>query len=168
MKPVVQSRTGKDGRCFAACIASLLEIKEAEVPEWVHEDTINAWLIPEHGLEFKEMPIDDVALAPVGWHLIEGVSPRGGQHAVVGRDGRFVFDPHPQDGTGRGLVDKQRYGLLLPAKRERATDRADMMALRRNTERQGGPFFIQTTSQSGKERTGPIRRSFPISKQGEK
>lgn len=46
------------------------------------------------------------------WHTIEGLSPRGGQHAVVGNQGKMRFDPHPQDGTGRGLVDVDAYGLL--------------------------------------------------------
>jgi len=44
--------------------------------------------------------------------MIEGKSPRGGLHAVVGRNGKIVHDPHPQDGTGRGLVRIDNFGLI--------------------------------------------------------
>jgi hypothetical protein len=43
---------------------------------------------------------------------IEGISPRGGQHACVALNGRLIWDPHPEDQTGRGLVKAEVYGLL--------------------------------------------------------
>lgn len=112
MRPVYQSRTGKHGRCLNACIASLLEIPEYVVPDF-GDHTWNAdvdhFLAP-YGLYYRRIALD---VAPIGYHIIEGISPRGGLHAVVGRNGNIVFDPHPPDGTGSGLVERCFYGLLI-------------------------------------------------------
>jgi hypothetical protein len=44
-------------------------------------------------------------------------------HAVVGHDGVFKHDPHPQDGTGRGLVEPMFWGALEPIEKSvRAND----------------------------------------------
>ena len=103
------------GDCLSACLASILEVPIQTVPDFIDapdfEAAINSWLA-ERGLTYTQVPIDNPA--PVGWHTVEGASPRGGQHAVVGRDGTVVFDPHPEDGTGRGLRTPQRYGILEP------------------------------------------------------
>jgi hypothetical protein len=114
LRPVYQSRTGRNGRCFSACLASLLELPEREVPTFLapkpsQAEQANRWLEPM-GLEYKEFDAGDAA--PIGYHVITGISPRGGRHAVVGKDGRIVHDPHPHDGTGRGLVKIDGYGVL--------------------------------------------------------
>lgn len=223
MIPVTQSRVGERGTCFRACIASILNLPERAVvdfdgPRRYYHDrriglddywaNVEGWLA-QRGLRYRRVPVDGAR--PMGWSTIEGVSPRGGLHACVAYDGELVHDPHPQDSTGRGLVEPRWYGLLEPvrsktkdaqptkldelrkkealafrrvmkafpssqrqkelheqwqairkeylAERERsgAKDRADMLALRRNTERQGGPFFIQETTENGRERTVPVR-----------
>ncbi len=250
MKPVTQSRVGEDGTCFRACIASILEVPESRVPDFGSAsedeerwwDDIQSWLA-KRGLSYSRVPVDGVR--PIGYTTIEGVSPRGGLHACVAYNGELVHDPHPQDGTGRGLVEPRYYGVFAPLeggstgdansyktggprgpsvvakntsgrrmqspdgsrwavpvnkklrlpggryevvetwtlkRREpggrvvtvatdryeeaakefvridsRATDRADMLALRRNTEKQGGPFFMQETTETGAERTLPVR-----------
>jgi hypothetical protein len=127
MIPVTQSRTGKNGTCFRACVASLLDIKESQVPDWeaANQDPGVNGFLRKRGLRYEEVPVGGTA--PVGYHVITGLSPRGGLHAVVGRDGRTVWDPHPQDGTGRGLVREDRYGLLLPV--TRTTDAAHELVL---------------------------------------
>jgi hypothetical protein len=232
VKRIVQSRTGEDGTCFRACLASILEVPESRVPDfgaggdddrWWAD--IQAWL-RQAGLEYVRTPIGGTK--PVGWSTIEGISPRGGLHACVAKDGELVHDPHPQDGTGRGLVEPRYYGVFrkvggkakdagytcpecgaaverryknstcqkclekahqeylvksraakakLDASRDTpgyktalaefraggfhkkgwAKDRADMMELRRKTDREGGPFHIQETTKSGRERTIPVR-----------
>jgi hypothetical protein len=125
MIPQTQSRTGPTGRCFPACLASILEIQENSVPDFMEESdeefftAVNQFLA-RFGLRYKQVPIQDVH--PVGWHTVEGLSPRGGQHAVVGRDGRMVWDPHPPDGTGRFLVKPEIYGLLLKTGRAMDTE----------------------------------------------
>lgn len=111
--PQVQSRVGENGRCFNACLATLLDVPEASVPDFPDDDDYEASIdrfLSRWGLRYVRVP---VGVPPVGLHLVEGISPRGGMHAVVGRDGDIVWDPHPQDGTGRGLVRKHYYGLLI-------------------------------------------------------
>jgi hypothetical protein len=118
--PQTQSRVGKYGRCFNACIASILEIPEKSVPDFPDEDeafgpAVQKYLA-ERGIRYSQVPVGEVA--PVGWHTIEGVSPRGGMHAVVGYNGSMVHDPHPQDGTGRGIEKPMYYGLFLQQEKE--------------------------------------------------
>jgi len=117
MKPVMQTRTGKQGNCFSACMASILELGIHEVPRALagpdQYQAAKDFLRPL-GYTYERVPITDVK--PVGLHLIEGVSPRGGMHAVVGRDGRMIHDPHPHDGTGRGLAQPQLYGMITKLK----------------------------------------------------
>lgn len=230
MTPVTQSRVGLDGTCFRACLASILNLKESQVPDFGEEgwmEEANDFL-SKHGLRYRRVPV--TSTKPDGYSTIEGISPRGGLHACVAKDGELVHDPHPQDGTGRGLVEPRYYGLLEPllgrtkyetkkqpdvapvgdeetkldelrriesklfrqamkampssprqaefkkqwqAARELylaeckrvgvrdiapTTDRADMMQLRRNTERQGGPFFMQVTEPNGREHTIPASK----------
>ena len=116
MRKITQSRIGENGTCFRACIASLLDLREADVPDFkdANQDPgVNPFL-RQYGLRYEEVPVGDLELT--GLHLALGTSPRGGQHAVVCKDGKLLHDPHPQDGTGRGLVKVERYGLLLPLK----------------------------------------------------
>lgn len=118
--PQIQSKVGQQqGRCFEACISSLLEIPEYTVPEFPREDepfmlAVQSFL-REYGLFYLQVAIDDavaVAAFQTGdvWHVIEGVSDRGGPHAVVGLNGRLVHDPHP---GGKGLVSEECYGFLV-------------------------------------------------------
>lgn len=110
MIPQTQSRVGKRGRCFPTCIASILDIDERDVPDLDNTDRaqVDKFLAP-YGYYYREVGTD---VRPLGYHIILGVSPRGGNHSVVGRDGKLVHDPHPQDGTGRGLVKAYGYGIL--------------------------------------------------------
>ncbi len=122
MIPVAQTRTGANGNCWPACIASILELPLAEIPEFSREP--EQWLVDVQewlaglGLYYVQVKPDDPAVQAAFaqseplYHVMEGLSPRGGQHAVVGDRGKFLFDPHPQDGTGRGLVNVACYGLL--------------------------------------------------------
>jgi hypothetical protein len=248
---VVQTRTGDDGNCLNACIASILELPLKAVPEFGEDwqEDLNDFLSTK-GLRYRRVPMYK---KPSGYSTIEGISPRGGLHACVALDGELAWDPHPiEDGTGQGLVEPRYYGLLEPVKvrvgdtlyhgttqeaatrimseglkmpkgsirvtsdkayaeraallraeetgskhpvvltlksdaekffdadasglhesskrtlpskfissvtpvKHRVTDRADMARLRKNTEKQGGPFFMQETTKSGKERTIPVR-----------
>ncbi len=125
MIPVQQDRVGADGNCLSACLASILELPLQMVPDFAAETdgdeeflrAVNRWL-GRKGLNYRQVPLGPVP--PVGWHTLEGVSPRGGQHAVVARDGVIRHDPHPQDGTGRGLAKPDRWGLVEPLGRAKA------------------------------------------------
>lgn len=118
MIPIVQTRTGDIGNCFAACLASILEVPLQAVPEFpYHSDdeffaAAQRWLATK-GLRYRQVPIKN-GYRPRGYTTIEGISPRGGQHACVALNGRLVWDPHPDDGTGHGLVKPTTYGLLEP------------------------------------------------------
>ena len=122
MIPVTQTRTGPDGNCFAACLASLLETSLWKVTDFhgdgdVFLDQVADFLLP-YGLMYLQVPPDDPVLERMfraglmAFHIIEGISPRGGPHAVVGLNGEMVWDPHPEDGTGRGLISVECFGIL--------------------------------------------------------
>ena len=119
MLKLVQSRTGDTGTCFRTCLASLLNLQESGVPDFpdANEDPYVNTFLAKHGLHYEEIPYD-AEQPPVGEHLILGISPRGGMHAVVGVDGVVKMDPHPMDGTGRGLVEPLKYGVLTRMKGE--------------------------------------------------
>jgi hypothetical protein len=114
MLKLTQGRTGENGNCFATALASILETKVPEFGLDVSEDTywanVDKWLA-KRGLKYERVPIVK-GMEPLGWSTMEGISPRGGMHAVVAYNGRPVHDPHPQDGTGRFLVEPQYYGIL--------------------------------------------------------
>ena len=115
MKPVTQTRTGRVGNCFAACLASIFETPLPELGlagrDPAYDGNVDKWLA-KRGYRYTQVPAE--GLAPVGYHTIEGISPRGGMHATVGLNGKMVWDPHPNDGTQHGLKTVERYGLLTP------------------------------------------------------
>jgi len=117
--PVSQTRTGQEsGNCFAACLASILERPIWDIPEFGGDEefliNIQDFLEPL-GLYYVQVlpndPVLEIAFRRGEvFHTIEGVSPRGGEHAIVGLNGSPIWDPHPPH-TG-GLVSTDRFGLL--------------------------------------------------------
>jgi len=116
----------EQGNCFAACIASLLEVNIEDVihfPPGTASDwrmIINEWL-SEYGLFYLELSLPgdarDEHVKYWGWHIISGLSPRGThtRHAVVGYQGKTVHDPHP---SRAGLIgDDFTYGFLVCTRR---------------------------------------------------
>lgn len=105
---------------MAASLASILEVPLESIPDFGEGDEFMedvADFLAEHGLYYVQISPDDTTFASMCesgdiFHTIEGVSPRGGQHAVVGLCGDMVWDPHPEDGTGHGLVSVECFGLL--------------------------------------------------------
>lgn len=161
MIPQVQSRIGKHGRCLNASIASILGIPEAAVPDFpdaTYRKAVDDFLRP-FGKKYEQFPIS--APSPKGWHLIEGVSPRGGMHAVVGYNGKFKHDPHPiEDDPRRGLVKPMRWGVLKPINEELAPvgDPATQMERLRSRAMKTGPFTVQLTEPDGREHTESVRK----------
>jgi len=117
MTPIKQTILGSKGNCFDACIASILDLEINDVPNlnahlenglWV--SVLNKWLA-SFGLSYMAVtiPFSDIDLYFENkdfYHIIIGHTDRSSPllHAVVGRKGKMVFDPHP---TGLGLmVDK--------------------------------------------------------------
>lgn len=136
MTPVFQTRFGKEGNCFQAAVASLLDLRLEDVPDFVYA----RW--PEEkagkGLEFEDGDVlvnpfwwqDFTAWAaarnlevlcifgrickmviPTGTFLAGGMSLRGTLHTVIYRGDTMLHDPHP-DGTG--LVSVEDYCWLVP------------------------------------------------------
>jgi len=119
--PQTQTRIGDNGNCFAAALASILD--ERQLPEFGGDDRywdrVDAYLA-RRGLKYRRVPLEP---KPVGYSTVEGISPRGGLHACVAKDGEFVHDPHPvEDDPRRGLRTPKYYGLLLPLEGGRAVD----------------------------------------------
>lgn len=108
MTPIKQTISGPQGNCMAACVATILDCPIEDVPDVAaHKDAdeailiINTWLKPR-GLAYAEMivPGDDASDFFNGkdfYHIILGkTNPKSELlHAVVGRQGRIVFDPSP-------------------------------------------------------------------------
>lgn len=142
MKPVTQTRTGDlVGNCFCACIASVLEVELAEVPDLFDFDadtshTPARWCILKDWLrrrgyllawgDFSPRPLPvtfrqvwpaipaDHWAQRLGWdgyHFLAGPTPDGVPHCVVALAGEVVWDPNP---ARRGIVHADGMGILAP------------------------------------------------------
>lgn len=137
MIPVFQTRFASPddpalppGNCFAACIASILEISLDEVPWPTSEERggdgwadymqrLSEWLACR-GLAILDAPLprpwcstDALEASPLIW-IAGGLSPRGSfSHAVVCRGPNMIHDPHP---SGEGIVTDSAHTatLILP------------------------------------------------------
>jgi len=122
MIPRHQTIFGKRGNCYAACIASILELPLEIVPNFCeHRDwqqRSKAWLA-ERGLGIVTIsyasvfPFPDGSFPlPSGYCILSGLGPRGYRHCCVGFEDKVVFDPHP---SGAGLVkpDEIEYFVIL-------------------------------------------------------
>lgn len=95
---------GVYGNCLQAAIASALSLSLDAVPHfgaftwW--EPAARLWL-RGRGLDWRTAPA-----IPAGRSIVIGPTIREtGDHAVVGDDGRVVWDPHP---SGAGLTSVKR------------------------------------------------------------
>lgn len=119
MKPVEQRIVDDtDGDCFAACVASILELPYAGVPKFNGSSWFEdwqAWLAP-HGMAFAVVEVGGHPYIGLPLYAIASVdSPRfeGKQHAVVwGFDPwGLAYDPSPKRADGIGSV--RRWYLLV-------------------------------------------------------
>ncbi len=132
MKPVDQEyvhapEIGQHGDCQRAVIASLLELPISEVPHFLQEakgDPVGFFeglqsFCRSRGLAYLTVPAKSGAAffgADDGvYHEISGPSPRGNgiTHAVVGRDGQVVFDPHPSRAGLLGDFTQWEFSYLV-------------------------------------------------------
>lgn len=121
MIPVDQTLFGDGkGNCFAACLASVLEVSLDSVPNFCVDnpsnylEATNGWLA-QFGLGMmivdvrpqREGNID----CPDAYHLMSGPSPRGKfHHSVVGKGGKMVHDPHH---SRAGLARLHHFDLFI-------------------------------------------------------
>lgn len=129
MKPVDQTTFGAgEGDCLAACIATILGIPLAEIPNVCAEsagpqstwlERLNAWLRSRGWVAVL------VEGGPGPWAdglplIVTGPSPRGLLHATVWRGGEMVHDPHP---SRAGISEPLDTLLLVPVNPTRDRDR---------------------------------------------
>lgn len=90
------------GDCMRACIASLLDLPIADVPHFLRDadgKSLGFWdgiydFLEARGYEYCP---SQRLINPPEYHIIVSPSPRDPvniSHAVVGRNGSIVFDPH--------------------------------------------------------------------------
>lgn len=120
---------GLQGDCQRAVIASLLDLPLEAVPHFAQEaagDSSRYWerlqqFCRAHGYVYLTVPArfgggiygdeGDVH------HIISGPSPRDSavSHAVVGRNGEVVFDPHPSRAGLAGDSSRWQHAYLVRA-----------------------------------------------------
>jgi hypothetical protein len=106
------------GNCFAACLASILELPIEDVPNFVAFKSdwwwkLNRWLYEKFDSIFIQIPSAASYDADcLGYFISSGKGPRGLNHSVVcfGTDG-MVWDPHP---SGDGIVEEMYWGVIIP------------------------------------------------------
>ncbi len=106
------------GNCFAACVATLLDLELAEVPNFVALPENESWWLPfskwclERGLVPLRLEPSGISWAYNALIIANGQGPRGRRHSVCWLDDAMVWDPHPSDD---GLVeDPDGYVVFLP------------------------------------------------------
>jgi len=110
MIPANQSEIA--GNCFAACVASILEVQIDQVPDcrpqarklWY--DRLNDWL---RGFDLQ-LCFGEVPPCAEAFVIATGPGPRGCRHAVVWRNGKMVHDPHP---SRAGLERMEEYWFFV-------------------------------------------------------
>jgi hypothetical protein len=98
MKPVTQVGL----TCYAACIASILEMPLEDVcrPMKTSEQEFDGWLI-ERNLYPVRIPIEEATpWAPPGYIMLWGIAADDYVHCVVCFDGEVVWNPD-DEGTGK-------------------------------------------------------------------
>lgn len=122
MKPVDQTLFGGEvGNCFAACIASLLELPLESVPNFcAHSHGGTAWFdgfvswLKERGftaIAFGGDLGEAFGHMTAGYYIATGPASRGFLHATIQRGGELVHDPHP---SREGLLSVYEYLWLVP------------------------------------------------------
>jgi hypothetical protein len=101
--PVFQSRPGPGGDCFAACVASILEVGPGDVPDHDGPRWASRWRrwLNERGLtvDFRSgdgRPLADQDDPPAGYAIVGQKVLGGSIHAVVCMGGAIVHDPSPR------------------------------------------------------------------------
>jgi len=94
-----------NGNCFAACVASLLDLPLWMVPpfeegfgraEW-YETRFDEWLARMFKMRRVKLEGHQIDKLPE-FYVASGHSERGVSHAVIYSNGIMVHDPHPSNG----------------------------------------------------------------------
>jgi hypothetical protein len=118
MKPVMQTKFGDVGNCFAAVLASLYGVEIDTVEHIVDGDRgwldrLETWL-NSRGLSALFVSGDCIRLPNV-LHIACGPTHRGGHyHAVIYHGDTLVHDPHP-DGEGLAEISERLFFMATSA-----------------------------------------------------
>jgi len=116
MKPVDQTVFGEpNGNCFAACVASILEIPLKGLPNFngseygpdiTAETQVNALrlFLAKFKLSAIRLVFGDNDVGNIGFTIAGGPAARGLNHCCIYKDGKLAHDPHP-DRTGLTEVE---------------------------------------------------------------
>lgn len=137
MKPVHQTRTLTRGNCWAAAIASILEVplEDVDLPHPFDAAKLNACLDGEDDDDWQApwwtamnahlaesygvilVAYEAAAPPPAGYAIAIGTSPRNRNisHAVVVKDGVLAHDPWP---GGSGVDNITAWEVLIPIAKE--------------------------------------------------
>lgn len=99
------------GDCLRACICSLLEISDKDMPNFVeYEDYIQKIydFFRMNNLNYI-ICSSDKEPEDVDYYMVWGTSPRGVKHSVIYKQSKLVHDPHPKGG---GVTDIYAYVWL--------------------------------------------------------
>lgn len=113
MTPVMQSKLYTpdaihNGNCFAACLATLLDLPLWMVPpfedmfgrsDW--SERVDLWLARMCRLQRVRTDGHPFEQLPAGPYIASGLSRRGVRHSVIYQNGALVHDPHF---SGSGIV----------------------------------------------------------------
>lgn len=125
MKPVRQTQRGRTGNCFAACMASLLEMPIHRMPTifkdrrgaLVKRDWLTVWkeFLRPFGLSIVWVNANHHP-APWGWCIADMKQPETTKtHAVLCYDGEIKYDPLPGIGEFTGAANWYVLTVLDPA-----------------------------------------------------
>jgi hypothetical protein len=121
MKPVMQTKFGKEGNCTQACICSILELPIEDAPDVPDEKywmtVINRWLEKKglvlmvvstvfDSVDGRRLCVKKPRVYPMDcYYVVGGRSPRGIGHSVVFQGEVMVHDPHPEGGGVADVTD---------------------------------------------------------------
>ena len=122
---------GQQGDCFRACVASILELPISDVPHFAQltEGSSSAafwnmaydWL-ESRGYEYVyRTRAGRDSLDKTDYQIMTGPSPRGNgtYHAVIGKGGIIVHDPHPSRAGLAGDPKEWYWASLVKADGEK-------------------------------------------------
>ena len=125
MVPVEQTVFGpRHGNCFAACLASILELPIDQVPDFITTFEGHTWLpmlldwLNKFGLSAVFLAYSSEVNAPSGYAILSAWNLRSNcKHAVVVKDGAIVWDPSPNRADGLGEPEHwMAFTVLDPSK----------------------------------------------------
>ena len=125
MIKINQTIFNKNGNCYSACIASILEIPIKDVPAFSYNNgkssfiNANDWIMTNFNMYLLSSDINNFDKENLQiikkfkiYHLILGLSATyNTYHCCVGLNGDVVHDPHPKQ---LGLNKISRYEFIIP------------------------------------------------------